>query len=32
MCGEAIVEGSENGKKMVNEGDMRRYLESREMG
>ncbi|XP_024971555.1 geranylgeranyl diphosphate reductase, chloroplastic-like [Cynara cardunculus var. scolymus] len=27
MCAEAIVKGSENGKKMVNEGDMRRYVE-----
>ncbi|KAI3759297.1 hypothetical protein L6452_07001 [Arctium lappa] len=27
MCAEAIVEGSENGKKMEDEGDMRRYVE-----
>ncbi|QHO44828.1 Geranylgeranyl diphosphate reductase [Arachis hypogaea] len=27
MCAEAIVEGSENGKRMVNEGDLRMYLE-----
>ncbi|KAK4257196.1 hypothetical protein QN277_006816 [Acacia crassicarpa] len=26
MCAEAIVEGSENGKKMVNEDDLRKYL------
>lgn len=27
MCAEAIVEGSENGKRMVDEGDLRKYLE-----
>ncbi|KHN18555.1 Geranylgeranyl diphosphate reductase, chloroplastic [Glycine soja] len=27
MCAEAIVEGSENGKRMVEEGDLRKYLE-----
>ncbi|XP_042498439.1 geranylgeranyl diphosphate reductase, chloroplastic [Macadamia integrifolia] len=27
MAGEAIVEGSENGKRMVEEGDLRKYLE-----
>ncbi|TQD79945.1 hypothetical protein C1H46_034498 [Malus baccata] len=27
MCAEAIVEGSENGKRMVNEADLRTYLE-----
>ncbi|KAJ6760530.1 hypothetical protein OIU79_025384 [Salix purpurea] len=27
MCAEAIVEGSENGKKMVDESDLRKYLE-----
>ncbi|KAM5570776.1 geranylgeranyl diphosphate reductase, chloroplastic [Rosa sericea] len=27
MCAEAIVEGSENGKRMINEGDLRNYLE-----
>ncbi|GLU12381.1 hypothetical protein SLE2022_290660 [Rubroshorea leprosula] len=27
MCAEAIVEGSERGKKMVEEGDLRKYLE-----
>ncbi|KAG6587542.1 Geranylgeranyl diphosphate reductase, chloroplastic [Cucurbita argyrosperma subsp. argyrosperma] len=27
MCAEAIVEGSENGKRMVEESDMRKYLE-----
>ncbi|XP_023730032.1 geranylgeranyl diphosphate reductase, chloroplastic [Lactuca sativa] len=27
MCAEAIVEGSENGRKMVDEGDLRSYLE-----
>ncbi|KAL6281330.1 hypothetical protein ACE6H2_018211 [Prunus campanulata] len=27
MCAEAIVEGSENGKRMVNEADLRKYLE-----
>ncbi|KAL1216750.1 Geranylgeranyl diphosphate reductase [Cardamine amara subsp. amara] len=27
MCAEAIVEGSQNGKKMIDEGDLRKYLE-----
>ncbi|KDP31259.1 hypothetical protein JCGZ_11635 [Jatropha curcas] len=27
MCAEAIVEGSENGKRMVDESDLRKYLE-----
>ncbi|KAE9601948.1 putative geranylgeranyl diphosphate reductase [Lupinus albus] len=27
MCAEAIVEGSENGKRLVDEGDLRKYLE-----
>nr|AAP55675.1 geranylgeranyl reductase [Prunus persica] len=27
MCAEPIVEGSENGKRMVNEADLRKYLE-----
>ena len=27
MCAEAIVEGSENGKRMVDEADLRKYLE-----
>lgn len=27
MCAEAIVEGSQHGKKMVDEGDLRKYLE-----
>ncbi|KAG0448975.1 hypothetical protein HPP92_027579 [Vanilla planifolia] len=27
MCAEAIVEGSEKGKRMINEGDLRRYLQ-----
>ncbi|KAK1363405.1 Geranylgeranyl diphosphate reductase [Heracleum sosnowskyi] len=27
MCAEAIVEGSENGKRMIDEGDLRKYLE-----
>ena len=27
MCAEAIVEGSENGKRKVDEGDLRKYLE-----
>ncbi|KAJ8772950.1 hypothetical protein K2173_028127 [Erythroxylum novogranatense] len=27
MCAEAIVEGSENGQRMVNESDLRKYLE-----
>lgn len=27
MCAEAIVEGSENGKRMVNEADLRKYLQ-----
>ncbi|XP_062169340.1 geranylgeranyl diphosphate reductase, chloroplastic [Alnus glutinosa] len=27
MCAEAVVEGSENGKRMVDEGDLRKYLE-----
>ncbi|XP_061952504.1 geranylgeranyl diphosphate reductase, chloroplastic-like [Populus nigra] len=27
MCAEALVEGSENGKRMVNESDLRKYLE-----
>ncbi|KAG0502015.1 hypothetical protein HPP92_002087 [Vanilla planifolia] len=27
MCAEAIVEGSEKGKRMIDEGDLRRYLE-----
>ncbi|KAL2322025.1 hypothetical protein Fmac_026404 [Flemingia macrophylla] len=27
MCAEAIVEGSENGKRIVEEGDLRKYLE-----
>ncbi|XP_009415588.2 geranylgeranyl diphosphate reductase, chloroplastic [Musa acuminata AAA Group] len=27
MCAEAIVEGSENGSRMIDEGDLRKYLE-----